>query len=436
MGKGRKKAKRPIAPPPKNKPKKFNKAVDKQVLAAKTADKPVPVKHVVKNALKAGFKDNHVHNFPRILMKVSIELKGESPIQEFILSLQELLKNGQMVDKNFAFCLVKQDGGTKKIQDQSSIPTNMTLLSAHFKISSNKGRNPFEKQKVWKNNKEVKGNLRNSIIYFSMAITTGKEPEDLLARVSHESHWHGGIMLKVKDLQSFESETILCLFNVFTATNKKTVLAELCEVLSKAQELVQNIEPTEFFWDAADLPRNSTLPMLELCLMNPKTPGQDTSQYRKLSWRVQANRKVFHVECDQRFATDINHLAQLARDYKLVSEMWGKHTHVSEVVDKDSTPSKIKHLGHVAQVHCNYQCSMILEDVVSITNLNGQADLYETGMSTPLCFTLCKLLLQYVRLSDAHQLLAEIHQSSNVMGRVQAVIPNTPEAKQMVLMMN
>jgi hypothetical protein len=170
--------------------------------------------------------------------------------------------------------------------------------------------------------------------------------------------------------------------------------------------------------------------------MNPNTPGQDTSQYNKLSWRVQANRKLFHVKCNHCFTTDVKRLAQLAKDYKLVSEMWGKHTHVSKVVDKDSTPSKIERLVQVAQVHCNYQCLMILEDVVGIMNLNGQADLYKEGMSMPLCFTLRKLLLQHVRLSDWCQLLAEIHQSSNMMGRVQAVIPNTPEAEQMVLMMN
>jgi hypothetical protein len=57
-------------------------------------------------------------------------------------------------------------------------------------------------------------------------------------------------------------------------------------------------------------------------------------------------------------------------------------------------------------------------------------------MNTPLRFTLCQVLLCYVRLSNGHQLLAEIHQSNGVMGRVQAVIPNTPEAEQMILMMN
>ncbi len=242
--------------------------------------------------------------------------------------------------------------------------------------------------------------------------------------------------MRVKELQSFENETILCLLNVFTTTNKKTVLAELCQILSKAQELAQDINATEFFWDAEELPKHSTLPALELWLVNPKTPGQYTSQYQKLSWRVQANRKVYHVECDRRYTTDIKHLMQFAKENKLVTKMWGKHAHVSEVVDKDSTPSEIKRLARVAQVHCNYQCSMSLKDVVSITNLNGEAILNEVGLSTPLRFTLRKLLLQYIRLSNGCQLLAEIHQSSNVMGRVQAVIPNTPEAKQMILMMN
>ena len=89
------------------------------------------------------------------------------------------MKNAQMVDKNFAFCPVKQDGTMKKIGEQSGIPTNMTMLSTYFKISTNKGRNPFEKQKVWKNNKEVKGDRKNPTICFSMAFATDEKPENL-----------------------------------------------------------------------------------------------------------------------------------------------------------------------------------------------------------------------------------------------------------------
>jgi hypothetical protein len=98
-------------PPPKNKPKKSTKVVEN----------PDPTaKHAIKSALKADFNDSHVHNFPRILMESSIKLKGKSPVQKFIVCLQELLKNSQMADKNFVFCPVKPDGGTKEIHDPSS----------------------------------------------------------------------------------------------------------------------------------------------------------------------------------------------------------------------------------------------------------------------------------------------------------------------------
>jgi hypothetical protein len=86
-----------------------------------------------------------------------------------------------MLDRYFAFCLVKEASGARHIQDPSSIPTNKTLLSGHFKLSGTRGKNPFEKQKVYRNNKEVKGEFRYPSIYFLMAIATNKEPEELLA---------------------------------------------------------------------------------------------------------------------------------------------------------------------------------------------------------------------------------------------------------------
>ncbi len=61
---------------------------------------------------------------------------------EFIVNIQEPLKNGQLVDKSFAFSPVKSDKGDKKIHKTSGMLTNMTMLGVHFKISSN-GKNPF-----------------------------------------------------------------------------------------------------------------------------------------------------------------------------------------------------------------------------------------------------------------------------------------------------
>jgi hypothetical protein len=46
------------------------------------------LKHKVKSALKTKFLDNnHVHNAPRILAEASMQLKGDAPLQEFIVNL-------------------------------------------------------------------------------------------------------------------------------------------------------------------------------------------------------------------------------------------------------------------------------------------------------------------------------------------------------------
>ena len=57
-----------------------------------------------------------------------------------------LLKNGQIVDKIFAFCPINLNKADKEIYETSGVPTNMTMLGVHFKILS-KGKNPIEKKK-------------------------------------------------------------------------------------------------------------------------------------------------------------------------------------------------------------------------------------------------------------------------------------------------
>ena len=79
---------------------------------------------------------------------------------------------------------------------------------------------------------------------------------------------------------------------------------------------------------------------------------------------------------------------------------------------------------------------MLLEDIVGITDLDKKADLIQPGISTALRFSLRIVLLRFVQLSDGHKLFTEIHQLKEPMGHVQAVIPNSPEAEKMILMMN
>jgi hypothetical protein len=283
------------------------------------------------------------------------------------------------------------------------MPTNITMLGAHFGISSN-GRNPFKKQKAWGNKaKKDKEEFKDPIVYFTLAIATDEDPKEILARIIHEWQHRGGILLRIKELQSFESKTVLALFSICTAVPKKLILDKFCTILAQAQSFTQEDDNLEFNWNPEELPQNSTLPAMEICMQNPKLPGQDTSDYSKLSWRVQANHKVYNVECDRKFATNIKQLAQVAKEANFLSKMWGKHAHVTKVVNKLSTPSKIKCLIMVSQRHMNYQCSMLVEDVQGITNLDVPVGIYQEGSTKCLGhLSLQQAMLEYMKMSNGH----------------------------------
>ena len=78
-----------------------------------TATKPVlkpPIKSAKTNFIALKHKNSQV-----IVEACYIKLTGSAPIQDFIMNLQELLKNGQLADKMFAFCPIDLDGTDKKI---------------------------------------------------------------------------------------------------------------------------------------------------------------------------------------------------------------------------------------------------------------------------------------------------------------------------------
>jgi hypothetical protein len=149
------------------------------------------------------------------------------------------------------------------------------------------------------------------------------------------------------------------------------------------------------------------IPPFQLRLQVPKLPGQDTSNLDKYLWGAQSNRKVFHVNCEKQVAQDIKRLVQYAKEFGLIKKMWGRHAHVSKVVDKAPSNSKIKQLVKVTQRHTNYQCLTILKDIVGVANLDGSEALYNKGKEdvTLGILSLQLVLLQHLKLSNGHQLI-------------------------------
>jgi hypothetical protein len=256
--------------------------------------------------------ETYKHEFSQTIITTSIKLKEANPFNEFIVALQSFLTNAQLVDPKFAFCPIDENNGDKKIHKHSGIPINMTMLSTNFSISQN-SRNPFNKQKVWgenalKNKEEVK----DPVVYFSMAIAMDVPPKQVMELISFKWNKSGGRRIIIKELQSFDSKIILALFNMYTGTNKKMIMAELRSILYQAIQQIRDGDKDD------PLATIQKLPPMDLRLQVPKLPGQDVSNFNKLSYKQQASRKVLHVECDKQHAETIKTLIQYVKEALIV----------------------------------------------------------------------------------------------------------------------
>ncbi len=129
-------------------------------------------------------------------------------------------------------------------------------------------------------------------------------------------------------------------------------------------------------------------------------------------------------------------LIQMAKEYGCVEHFWGVHVHLSEVTDIKSTSTKAKRQVEVAQKHTNYEVLMMPEELVGMINLDHGAPIMHptTGLYV-VSYTLHYVLLNFVKMSDGHSLIAEAHQGDISMP-THIIIPNTPEAERLIGMMN
>ncbi len=119
-----------------------------------------------------------------------------------------------------------------------------------------------------------------------------------------------------------------------------------------------------------------------------------------------------------------------------MSQLWGKHAHLSEITDQRSTAHEAKRQVDVAQAHTNYQMSMMGEELAGVICLDEAADIMHAVNGNKIStLSLQFVLLNYLQMEDGHPTIADVHQES-IMMPTYVVIPNTPVAERMFLMMN
>ena len=373
----------------------------------------------------------HLHAHSRVFVTASVTLEADDKHMEFTQKIGKLIFNAKKVDEHFVINSCKEGG--KNFSEMTDVPTNMTDLGANIKTNGNSWS--FEMKKRWKRNTnqgEVdEEELVNPEVYFSFAMSCDVEPADLLEGINIEWGRMKGKKLFLKELASFTSETPFAFYKMYNTGHWETIIAELNVILEKAREAASEAG------DLEDEYVSRIIPPMTFRNNAPKLPGQDTSQLKKLPFKVQGNRKVLHLEVDKKETKFIERLIEVAKEKNYFKDMWGRQVHVSKVVGKDTSPVEVKRLINVSQKHTNFHASMTAEALKGIIDFDVTETVYSVSNPTkPVArMSLRHVLYKYVKMEDGHSLIAEAHQRGP-MGLVDIVIPNTPEAEIMVKMMN
>ncbi len=119
-----------------------------------------------------------------------------------------------------------------------------------------------------------------------------------------------------------------------------------------------------------------------------------------------------------------------------MAQLWGKHAHLSKITNQQSTVHEAKRQVDVAQAHTNYQVSMMGEELACVICLDAPTNIIHVVTGKKISsLALRFVLLNYLKMKDGHSMIAKAHQEGLQM-TTYIVIPNTPKAKRMILMMN
>jgi hypothetical protein len=185
-----------------------------------------------------------------------------------------------------------------------------------------------------------------------------------------------------------------------------------------------------------DVPIGRNLPIFTLRNQVAKLRGKDVSIFNKLSYRVQNARKSHHLEVASKHAARMKELVQYAKDAGIVEKYWGSHIHVSKVTNASSSLIKAKRQCEVSQSHTNYQVSMVLKAVDGIIVVENSANFLHPVLHQSMgSMSLRQVMLKYLKMSNGHSLVTEVHQAGPQLERT-VIVPHTPEAEWLIATMN
>ena len=220
--------------------------------------------------------------------------------------------------------------------------------------------------------------MEDLVVWFSFVFSCDKDPEDVIGRIRPEWRKNGGDRLQLKDLETHNPRGAVVLYKMHNQGQENAILVEVDTILriSRDEEAVENRD--DFKWEGVDIP------VMHLSLKVPHIPGQDTSMLDRMSNRMKAERKAFHITCDAGDVKQVHYLMEIAKRRNQVGPYWGPNVSLSNVIiskkikrHEEKTPFwQINAIRSFTKNHVNYHES---------TTTKGFAGLYDID-KTIVCY--------------------------------------------------
>jgi hypothetical protein len=374
----------------------------------------------------------HTYRNKRVILDALVRLgaaQDRDRFEEFLGQIKTLLTNGKIVDKYFVINPVIIGDGKKDLRDTKDVPTNMTTLGGYIRISSRCMKAFETKSTFGANARKSEGNVYSDTVFFTVAISCDVKPSELISRISVEWMRAGGMGIYIKEINSFNTESVFVILLLCVYVNAPMVAAKLRKLLETGVALLAEVIGDD------ELPVTS-VPPFALRKNLPKLPGVDVAtEYKGLSNKQRQTRRVWHVEMDVHHIQMFEQLLEVCKDYGVFG-YWGDHVIISRVVDVESPPGDIERIRTVAMRHTRYQCSMMVSQLYGIVNLDAPVKVVAGGDVGVPELRLRQILPKYLCTQDGKApLFVKIHQI-RINGPVEAVVPNGKVAEAMISAMN
>ncbi len=169
------------------------------------------------------------------------------------------------------------------------------------------------------------------------------------------------------------------------------------------------------------------IPKLTLKLNAPLLPSQTKESHKAYDHLKEQGKKAFHCKVAKENVPYFQFLAGHAHQLKLENKYFGRFAKFTATLENNAPLSNCTQLRRCMQGHLNSPLSSTLITINGIDHLDASEELYNTTSGKRITKVSLRDMLYCLTLEGGSPLFLQMSQGPS--GKVDAVIPNTPEAE-------